>query len=210
MKPRRSNFPKQHIFLLRTKILIRIIILMVFFSRKMKVLETRLTIEENSCGKNTLHLNILRRISISETLAPRTGNSFLRSENSFQQVMKQRVPLERMLNCNFRNSCYKSREFFSQLKRILVRNENSFQQAVTPQQSPLLTMVMQRVLLEIIFNRKSYEQNCNFRNSCHKNPEFFFSRTRILSSRQRGRGFFWRECLIADLMKRIAISEFMR
>ena len=172
---------------------------MVFFSRKMKVLETRLTIEDNSCGMNTLHLNILRRISISETLAPRTGNSFLRSENSFQRVMKKTVLLERMLNCNFRNSCYKSREFFSQLKRILVRNENSFQQAV-----------MQRVLLEIIFNRKSYEQNWNFRNSCHKNPEFFFSRTRILSSRQRGRRFFWRECLIADLMKRIAISEFMR
>ena len=110
----------------------------------MKVLETRLTIEDNSCGMNTLHLNILRRISISETLAPRTGNSFLRSENSFQRVMKKTVLLERMLNCNFRNSCYKSREFFSQL----VRNENSFQQAV-----------MQRVLLEIIFNRKSYEQN---------------------------------------------------
>ena len=55
---------------------------------EIKVLETRLTIEENSCGKNALHLSILRRISILETLAPRTGNSFLKNENSFQQVMK--------------------------------------------------------------------------------------------------------------------------
>ena len=85
---------------------------MVFFSRKMKVLETRLTIEENSCGKNTLHLNILRRISISETLAPRTGNSFLRSENSFQRVMKKRVLLERMLNCNFRTLATRVGNFF--------------------------------------------------------------------------------------------------
>ena len=141
---------------------------MVFFSRKMKVLETRLTIEENSCGKNTLHLNILRRISISETLAPRTGNSFLRSENSFQRVMKKRVLLERMLNCNFRNSCYKSREFFSQLKRILVRNENSFQQAV-----------MQRVLLEIanLTNRIEISETLatRIRNSFSQERGFFLA-----------------------------------
>ena len=129
---------------------------MVILSRRIEVLETRLNRRENSCGKNTLHLNILKRISISETLVPRSGNSFLKNENSFQQAMKQRVLLER------------------------------------------------------IFNEKSYEQNCNFRNSCHKNPEFFFSRTRILSSRQRSRRFFWKECLIADLVKRIAISEFIR
>ena len=61
---------------------------MVILSRRIEVLETRLTIEENSCGKNVLHLSILRRISISETLAPRTGNSFLKNKNSFQQVMK--------------------------------------------------------------------------------------------------------------------------
>ena len=141
---------------------------MVFFSRKMKVLETRLTIEENSCGKNTLHLNILRRISISETLAPRTGNSFLRSENSFQRVMKKRVLLERMLNCNIRNSCYKSREFFSQLKRILVRNENSFQQAV-----------MQRVLLEIanLTNRIEISETLatRIRNSFSQERGFFLA-----------------------------------
>ena len=137
---------------------------MVFFSRKMKVLETRLTIEDNSCGMNTLHLNILRRISISETLAPRTGNSFLRSENSFQRVMKKTVLLERMLNCNFRNSCYKSREFFSQL----VRNENSFQQAV-----------MQRVLLEIanLTNRIEISETLatRIRNSFSQERGFFLA-----------------------------------
>ena len=137
---------------------------MVFFSRKRKVLETRLTIEDNSCGMNTLHLNILRRISISETLAPRTGNSFLRSENSFQRVMKKRVLLERMLNCNFRNSCYKSREFFSQL----VRNENSFQQAV-----------MQRVLLEIanLTNRIEISETLatRIRNSFSQERGFFLA-----------------------------------
>ena len=141
---------------------------MVFFSRKRKVLETRLTIEDNSCGMNTLHLNILRRISISETLAPRTGNSFLRSENSFQRVMKKTVLLERMLNCNFRNSCYKSREFFSQLKRILVRNENSFQQAV-----------MQRVLLEIanLTNRIEISETLatRIRNSFSQERGFFLA-----------------------------------
>ena len=130
----------------------------------MKVLETRLTIEDNSCGMNTLHLNILRRISISETLAPRTGNSFLRSENSFQRVMKKRVHLERMLNCNFRNSCYKSREFFSQL----VRNENSFQQAV-----------MQRVLLEIanLTNRIEISETLatRIRNSFSQERGFFLA-----------------------------------
>ena len=137
---------------------------MVFFSRKMKVLETRLTIEDNSCGMNTLHLNILRRISVSETLAPRTGNSFLRSENSFQRVMKKTVLLERMLNCNFRNSCYKSREFFSQL----VRNENSFQQAV-----------MQRVLLEIanLTNRIEISETLatRIRNSFSQERGFFLA-----------------------------------
>ena len=117
----RSKFPKWHILLLRTKILIRIIILMVILSRIIEVLETRLNRRENSCGKNALHLNILKRISISKTLVPRSGNSFLKNENSFQQAMEQRVLLERMFNCkshgqncNFRNSCYKNREFFSQ------------------------------------------------------------------------------------------------
>ena len=61
---------------------------MVILSWRIEVLETRLTIEENSCGKNALHLSVLRRISILETLAPRTGNSFLKNENSFQEVMK--------------------------------------------------------------------------------------------------------------------------
>ena len=117
-----SKFPKWYhdILLLRTKILIRIIILMVILSRRIEVLETRLNKRENSCGKNTLHLNTLRRISISGSLATRTGNSF-------QQAMRQRVLLER------------------------------------------------------IFNRKSYKQNRNFSNSYHKNPEIIFSRTRILS-----------------------------
>ena len=57
---------------------------MVILSRRIEVLETRLNRRENSCGKNGLHLNILRGISISETLATRTGNSFLENENSFQ------------------------------------------------------------------------------------------------------------------------------
>ena len=96
------------------------------------------------------------RIAISETLAARIGNSFLKNEHSFQQEMKQRVFLER------------------------------------------------------IFSHKSYEQNRNFRNSCHKNLEFFFVGMRILSSRQRSKRFFWKECLIADRMTRIAISEFIR
>ena len=96
------------------------------------------------------------RIAISETLAARIGNSFLKNEHSFQQAMKQRVFLER------------------------------------------------------IFSYKSYKQNRNFRNSCHKNLEFFFLGMRIISGRQRNRRFFRKECLIADLMTRIAISEFIR
>ena len=59
------------------------------------------------------------------------------------------------------------------------KNDNSFQRAMK-----------QRVLLERIFNREYCEQNRNFRNSCHKNPEFFFSGTTILSGRQRSRRFF--------------------
>ena len=96
------------------------------------------------------------RIAISETLAARIGNSFLKNKHSFQQAMKQRVFLER------------------------------------------------------IFSQKSYEQNCNFRNSCHKNLEFFLVGMRILSGRQRSKRFLWKECLIADPMTRIAISEFIR
>ena len=82
---------------------------------------------------------------------------------------------------------------------LATRIGNSFPQAMK-----------QRVLLERISNRKSYEQNRNFRNSCHKNPEFFSSKTRTLSGKQRSRSFFWKEYLIADLMKRVAISEFIR
>lgn len=49
------------------------------------------------------------------------------------------------------------------------------------------------------------EKNLYFRNSCHKNWEFFFTRTRVLASRQ------WsRECLIANPIKRITISNFLR
>ena len=46
--------------------------------------------------------------------------------------------------------------------------------------------------------------------SCLKNLEFFFVGMRILSGRQRSKRFFWKECLIADPMTRIAISEFIR
>ena len=133
--------------------------------------------------------------------------------------MKQRVLLERIFNhksyeqnCNFREFFWKeclianfmdrvaiSETLATRIGNSFLNNENSFQQAMK-----------QRVLLERIFNHKSYEQNCNFRNSCHKNTEFFFSRTRILSGRQRSRRFFWKECLIVDRMKRIAISELIR
>ena len=58
-----------------------------------------------------------------------------------------------------------------------LKKENSFRQAMK-----------QRVLLERIFNRKSYEQDRNFRNSCHKNLEFFFTKTRILSGKQTVEG----------------------
>ena len=51
----------------------------------------------------------------------------------------------------------------------LLDNEDSFWQAMK-----------QKVLLERIFNCKSYKQNRNFRNSCHKKREFFFSRTKII------------------------------
>ena len=94
-------------------------------------------------------------IAISETLATRIGNSFLKNEDSFWQARRKKVLLERM------------------------------------------------------FNRKSYKQNRNFRNSCHKNPEFFSPRKSILFGRQLSRRFLWKECLVADLMKRIVISEFI-
>ena len=95
------------------------------------------------------------RIVISETLAARIGNSFLKNENSFQQAMKQRVFLERIFSHNLMN-------------RIAISD------------------------------------------SCLKNLEFFFVGMRILSGRQRSKRFFWKECLIADPMTRIAISEFIR
>ena len=43
-----------------------------------------------------------------------------------------------------------------------LKNENSFGQAMK-----------QRVLVERMFDRKSYKQNRNFGNSCLKNLEFF-------------------------------------
>ena len=82
---------------------------------------------------------------------------------------------------------------------LAARIGNSFQQAMK-----------QRVFLERIFSHKSYEQNHNCRDSCLKNLEFFFVGMRILSGRQRSKRFFWKECLIADPMTRIAISEFIR
>ena len=66
------------------------------------------------------------RIAISETLAARIRNSFLKNENSFQQAMKQRVFLERIFshksyeqNCNFRLLPQESGILFR-------RNEDSF------------------------------------------------------------------------------------
>ena len=49
---------------------------MVILSRRIEILETRLKRRENSCGKNALHLIILRRISISETLPQEPGILF--------------------------------------------------------------------------------------------------------------------------------------
>ena len=72
-----------------------------------------------------------------------------------------------------------------------LKKENSFRQAMK-----------QRVLLERIFNRKSYEQDRNFRNSCHKNPEFFFFENDDSFWQASSRRSFWKKCLIADLMKR--------
>ena len=172
---------------------------MVILSRRIEVLETRLTIEENSCGKNALHLSNLRRISISETLAPRTGNSFLKNKNSFQQVMSRNFFWKECLIENLMDSIAISETLAARIGNSFLKNEHSFQQAMK-----------QRVFLERIFSYKSYEQNRNFRNSCHKNLEFFFLGMRIISGRQRNRRFFRKECLIADLMTRIAISEFIR
>ena len=42
-------------------------------------------------------------VAISETLAARIGNSFLKNEHSFQQAMKQRVFLERIFVTNLMN-----------------------------------------------------------------------------------------------------------
>ena len=58
---------------------------MVILSRRIDVLETRLTTEENSCGKNALHLNTLKRISILETLSTGTGNFFSRTRILFSR-----------------------------------------------------------------------------------------------------------------------------
>ena len=63
-----------------------------------------------------------------------------------------------------------------------LKKENSFRQAMK-----------QRVLLERIFNRKSYEQDRNFRNSCHKNPEFFFFENDDSFWQANSRWSFWKK-----------------
>ena len=127
-------------------------------------------IEENSCGKDLLHLNILRRISISETIS--SSKRILFSRQWSREFFWKECVIANLMDRNSISETHATRIGNSFLKK-----ENSFRQAMK-----------QRVLLERIFNRKSYEQDRNFRNSCHKNPEFFFSRTRILSGKQTVEG----------------------
>ena len=92
------------------------------------------------------------RVTILETLAARVGNSFLKNENSFQQVMKQRVLLERIFNQKSYEQNRKSRNLPQESEILFLKNEDSFWQAK-----------QQKVLLERIFNCRSYDKNHNFR-----------------------------------------------
>lgn len=92
------------------------------------------------------------RVAILETLAARVGNSFLKNENSFQQVMKQRVLLERIFNQKSYEQNRKSRYLPQESEILFLKNEDSFWQAK-----------QQKVLLERIFNCRSYDKNHNFR-----------------------------------------------
>ena len=70
----------------------------------------------------------------------------------------------------------------TRIRNSFLKKENSFRQAMK-----------QRVLLERIFNRKSYEQDRNFRNSCHKNPEFFFFENDDSFWQANSRWSFWKK-----------------
>ena len=69
------------------------------------------------------------RVAILETLAARVGNSFLKNENSFQQVMKQRVLLERIFNQKSYEQNRKSRYLPQESEILFLKNEDSFWQA---------------------------------------------------------------------------------
>ena len=92
------------------------------------------------------------RVAILETLTARMGNSFLKNENSFQQVMKQRVLLERIFNQKSYEQNHNSRNLPQESEILFLKNEASFWQAK-----------QQKVLLERIFNCRSYDKNHNFR-----------------------------------------------
>ena len=102
---------------------------------------------------------------------------------------------------NLMNRIAISKTLALRIGNSFLENENSFWQVMKQ------TVLQNR---DRMFNCKSYNQNRNFRNSCHENRDYFFSRTRILFSRQWRRRFFWKECSIANLMKRIAISKLVR
>ena len=69
------------------------------------------------------------RVAILETLAARVGNSFLKNENSFQQVMKQRVLLERIFNQKSYEQNRKSRNLPQESEVLFLKNKDSFWQA---------------------------------------------------------------------------------
>ena len=143
---------------------------MVILSRRIVILETRLKRRENSCGKNALHLIILRRISISETLAPRTGNSFLRARTLFSGQWSREFFWKECLIANLMDRIAISGTLATRIGNSFLKNENSFQQAMK-----------QRVLLERTFDRKSYEA---------LRTESVTLVTRIRNSFSQERGFF--------------------
>ena len=56
---------------------------MVILSRRIEVLETRLNRRENSCGKNALHLNILKKNLYFKNSCPKKREFFSQEREFF-------------------------------------------------------------------------------------------------------------------------------
>ena len=154
--------------LVNNQILVKRIISLRFFPGESRFLKQD-WIDENSWSKIASHLNIFRRISISETVATRTGSLFSGARILSSRQWSREFFWKECFVANLMDRIAISETLTIIIGNSFLKNENSFRQAMK-----------QEVHLERMFYRKSYQQNRNFSNSYLKNLEFFFSRMRTL------------------------------